>query len=91
MLRQAPKDITLTLMTPCRVDTRTAGELALGLSSGKAVRVRYEHAALQASVEEVRIEDSRLRGTWGDRLYRILLRADAPPARGKWTIRFSQT
>jgi hypothetical protein len=89
-LRQPAKEITLTLMTPCRVDARMAGELALTLPSGKVFRVRYDGAALKPAVEEIRIEDSRLRGTWGDRLYRILLRADRPPVRMKWMMRFNQ-
>jgi hypothetical protein len=84
-LDQSPKDITLTLMTPCKVDTATAGELVFG----KLVRVKYD-GALKPSVEEIQIEDGRLRGTWGDRLYRVLLRADRPPARAKWTLRFTQ-
>jgi hypothetical protein len=89
-LNQPAKEITLTLMTPCRVDTGTAGELALAMPSGKAVRVQYEGAVLKPSVEEIRIEDGRLRSTWGERLYRVLLRAERPPARAKWTVRFTQ-
>ena len=89
-LKQPTKEITLTLMTPCRVDTGTAGELALAMPSGKPVRIQYDGAVLKPSVEEIRIEDGRLRSTWGDRLYRILLRAERPPARAKWTVRFTQ-
>jgi hypothetical protein len=89
-LRQAAKEITLSLMTPCEVHPGTAGELSLAMPSGKAVRVRYDGEVLKPSVEEVRIEDARLSGTWGERLYRILLRASEPPARGRWTLRFTQ-
>ncbi len=90
-LRQPAKEITLILMTPCKVDTTTAGALVLAMPSGKAVRVRYDAAVLQPKVEEIKIEDSRLRGTWGDRLYRILLRADRPPVKSKWTLGFGQS
>ncbi len=89
-LRRAAKDITLTLMTPCRVDTEKPGELRLMLSTAKSVRVRYDASVLKPAVEEIPIEDGRLRGTWGDRLYRILLRADRPGAAGKWTLLFTQ-
>jgi hypothetical protein len=89
-LRQPAKEIMLTLMTPCRVDSGTPGELSLAMPRGRALRVRYDGLVLKPSVEEVRIEDPRLRGTWGDRLYRILLRAQAPPLRGKWVLRFVQ-
>jgi hypothetical protein len=77
--------ITLTLMTPCRVTDEGPGKLAL---SG-TVRVLYD-AALKPSVEEIKLEDSRLRGTWGERLFRILLRAENPPARAVWTTRVTQ-
>jgi hypothetical protein len=83
-LKEAVGDITLTLMTPVRADVKTAGELGLG-----KVRVRYDAAVLKPSVEEIPISDSRLRGSWGDRLYRVLLKAERPALRGKWSLRFS--
>jgi hypothetical protein len=89
-LQQPAKEITLTLMTPCRVNTGVPGELVLTQPSGKAIRASYDGAVFKPSVEEIRIEDSRLRATWGDRLYRILLRAGQPPLRAKWRIRFNQ-
>ncbi|HEY2018812.1 MAG TPA: heparinase II/III family protein, partial [Bryobacteraceae bacterium] len=89
VLRQSARNITLTLMTPCIVNTGTPGELSLTVSSGKPVRILYDRA-LSPSVEEIRLEDARLRGTWGDRLFRILLRAEAPAAKGAWTMRISQ-
>ena len=77
-------------MTPCRVDAATSGELALAMPSGKALHVRYDGTVFQPKVEEIRIEDARLRGTWGDRLYRILLHAGGPPVRARWNLRFSR-
>ena len=90
VVKQAPKEITLTFMTPCRVDASTAGQLSLAVNSAKPVHIQFDSAVFQPSVEEVPIEDARLRGTWGDRLYRIRLRATAPPAKGKWTLRIGQ-
>jgi hypothetical protein len=60
------------------------------MPSARAVRIRYDRALFQPSVEEIRIEDYRLRGTWGDRLYWILLRAGSPPVRAKWNVVFSR-
>jgi hypothetical protein len=81
-LRSAAKTITLTLMTPGRPTEEAPGRLLL--SAG--VRVHYD-VALRPVVEEIRIEDPHLRDTWGERLFRILLRADNPPAQGKWITR----
>ena len=89
-LRQPAKIITLTLMTPCTVNTHTSGELSLALPTGKAVRVSYDSRVFAPSVEEIKLEDPRLRGTWGDRLFRILLAADKPPIKADWTMRIAQ-
>lgn len=83
-LKQPAKEITLTLMTPCHV-TQEAGALSL---DGK-VRVGYD-SALSPVVEEIQLQDDRLRGVWGESIYRILLRAANPAQAGKWTLRVSQ-
>jgi len=88
-LTQAAKTITLTLMTPCAAQVQTAGEITLPMPSGRPVRVAYDGRSLHASVEEIPIEDSHLRGSWGERLYRVLLHANAPPLQSKWTLRIS--
>ncbi len=85
-LAKAPGEITLTLMTPCQVTQEGAGRLSL---QGRA-KVLYDTAAFAPVVEEIKLEDSRLRGSWGERLYRILLKAQNPPAAGSWTTRIVQ-
>ena len=86
-LRQPAKVITLTLMTPSAASTATRGEIVLPIDAGKPVRIHYDSRALTPSVEEMRLEDPQLRRTWGDRLFRILLRATAPPAKSAWAMR----
>jgi hypothetical protein len=88
-LRQPARTITLSLMTPCAVDAATPGELSLAVAPGKAVRVYYDGRVLKPSVEEIRIEDPQLRRTWGERLFRVQLRAEAPPAKAAWKVRFA--
>lgn len=82
-LRQAAREITLTLMTPCRV-TQQPGILIL---EGRA-RVAYD-PVFTPTVEEIHLDDERLHGVWGDRIYRVLLHAANPPQRGKWTTRIT--
>jgi hypothetical protein len=89
-LTQAAKAITLTLMTPCAAQVQTAGEITLPMPSGQPVHVAYDGRVLHASVEEIPIEDSLLRRSWGERLYRVLLHANAPPLQSKWTLRITQ-
>jgi hypothetical protein len=77
------KLITLTLMTCCAVKQEAPGKLFLA----DRVQVLYDAARFTPAVEEIRIEDARLHAVWGDRLYRILLRAENPPQRAAWTTR----
>ncbi len=89
-LTQAAKVITLTLMTPCAAQVSVPGEITLPMPSGGPVRVGFDGGVFHASVEEIPIKDAQLRRSWGERLYRVLLRADAPPVKSKWTLRISQ-
>ena len=83
-LKQTPKEIALTLMTPCRVSHQPG---ALSLEG----RVRIAHdASLAPSVEEIKLDDPRLRGVWGERIYRVLLRAASPARQGQWSMRITQ-
>jgi hypothetical protein len=83
-LNQSAKEITLTLMTPCRV-TQQPGSLQLE----DRARVAYD-PALSASVEEIKLDDPHLRSVWGERIYRILLRTENPSRQGKWSLRITQ-
>ena len=88
-LTAAAKEISLTLMTPCRVTAGGPGLLTLHLEGGGAVQVTYDRT-LTPKVEEIPLEDARLRGAWGERLFRILLRAENPGRTGRWLTRFTQ-
>ena len=87
-LASAPPKISLTLMTPWRPETGAAGELILP-TGGRATLITHEKA-LTPVVEEIRIEDDRLKAVWGERVYRILLVAEKPLREGAWTTRFGQ-
>lgn len=89
VLEKPSQSITLTLMTPCVASTATPGEISLAMPSGKPVRIHYDRS-LTPSVEEIRLEDGRLRGAWGDRIFRILFRADSPPQKGSWNLRITE-
>ncbi len=89
VLEQSAKAITLTLMTPCVTSVRTQGELSLTMQSSKPVRVYYDAQAFVPAIEEIPLEDARLRASWGDRLFRILLRADNPPVKALWATRIT--
>ena len=85
-LKKPARKITLTLMTPCEVKRDASGRLALG-----PVQVLYDASVFSPVIEEIKIVgDERLHGSWGDRLFRVLLVADNPPVRGEWRVQIIQ-
>lgn len=95
-LEQDVAEIALSLMTPCRVVLGDGGVIALkeremvdGRLSGRAV-LRYAADRLAAVVEEVEVEDRRLRGIWGEKLFRIVLKADDPAREDTWVLRIER-
>jgi hypothetical protein len=88
-LQRAAKTITLTFMTSSRPTENGPGRLTLALAPGNSVNIVYDGAVFTPAVEEIKIEDARLRGTWGERLFRVLLRAGNAGQRGRWSIRIT--
>ena len=85
-LKKPAKLVTLTLMTPCRITQEAPGQLSLAVAARNTVKVLYDRA-LTPEVEEIPLQDARLRSTWGERLYRILLRAADPAPRARFATR----
>lgn len=83
-------ELTLSLMTPCLVNVKNPGELIFVQESKTIVRAAIPKQ-MTAKVETIDINDERLNGVWGKRLFRILLNWDHPPARGDWQLVFEQS
>ncbi len=77
-------------MTPCKVTQKGSGALSLAVA-GNEIDVLYDGRVFTPSIEEIRLEDGRLRHSWGERLYRILLHAENAGAEGKWSMRIRQS
>ncbi len=90
-LEQPANEITLSLMTPCKVHTGEANQLLLETADADeprvAVRVLYEGTKLKAAVETIQVEDSRLRAAWPGQLTRILLKAEKPAMKDIFALR----
>ena len=90
-LEKPAGEITLSLLTPCKVTQEKDGQLRLETADGQglhiAVRVVYDAGKLKPILETIPIEDGRLRSVWPERLTRILLKADEPATRDTWTLR----
>jgi len=86
-------EIFLSLITPCEVISEAGGvielkerEIVEGRTSGSA-RLHYPAHAMKVAVEEVAVEDRKLKSIWGETLYRIVLQVDKPTQEGAWTLR----
>jgi hypothetical protein len=55
-------------------------------SGARPVLMTYDGRALASRIETIEIEDERLRGSWGDRVYRIVLATKTPAASGKIAV-----
>ena len=90
-LEQPAGEITLSLMTPCKVEVQEEGRLLLTTADASepdvAVRVLCDGAKLKAIVETIPVEDGRLRSAWPGQMTRILLKAEKPALQDTWTLR----
>lgn len=92
-LRGPSGKIEMSLMTPCTV--RPDGARAMILSGGMlgkaGVRIAIEAAAAPViRTEEIAITDSRLRGSWGNRLCRTVVGWESAPAAGELKFEITQ-
>jgi hypothetical protein len=93
-LRAAGGKIEMSLMTPCTVrqDGANAVVLSGGLLTGaRGVRIAIGGTGAPAiRTEEIAITDSRLRSSWGNRLYRTVLTWTGAPANGELKMEITQ-
>lgn len=91
-LNKDVSEMTLSLLTASAVDLSEAGkiklsglELSNGQKSGSGT-VRYDAGKFSATMEAIDITDNRMHGSWGSRLYRIVLKTQNPPRQDTWTV-----
>jgi hypothetical protein len=66
---------------------------ALGADAFELVRrdrarlvLRLDGVVVEGAAEAIPLEDGRLRGVWGERLWRLTLRPSVPVAQGEWRL-----
>ncbi len=92
ILNRHVAEITWTFMTPCEAKPVGPGEIVFAgrtFQSGN-VRLAYDARLLVPKIEEIPLKDARLRGVWGERLFRILLQVRHPAAERDWRFRIVQ-
>jgi hypothetical protein len=84
----SPLAVQVPLYTPWAVEERQPGLLAIG-TTPRSLLLRFDPAVLRAAVEDVSIEDERLRSSWGTLLRRITLSFTADAAHGAYRLEFA--
>ncbi len=88
--------LVLNFMTVCNVDSATPGKLILTSArrttagGASTVLMAYDATQLAPRVEEIKIEDDKLRSEWGASLRRIQLIAEKPAPAATLQIEFSK-
>ncbi len=88
-LRQPVTELSYNLITPCEpiADGQTA--VRLTYAPGRDAVLSYDGEHLSCRFERIQLEDERLRGNWGDCVYRIVLTEKAPVHAGTRTLKIT--
>ncbi len=90
-LKESPRQIIQSLITPCNIDSGKTGEIVLTDSrTGIRLMVYYDADKLAIETEAVNIDDDSLSEAWGPRMSRILLKSKSKSISDTWTLRFSK-
>ncbi|MBM7786242.1 heparinase II/III domain-containing protein [Tenggerimyces flavus] len=82
---RVPGDVRSHLLASGAPVVLGAGALEVP-TPGRTLRLSYDGAALDVEVERIDLDDRRLRGAWGDHLWRIALVVRRPTADGGYRL-----
>jgi hypothetical protein len=90
-LKEVKEDVVMHLMSWRKPEVIEKGKIRLvnpeQIRQLSAVCVLYDKDKFLPEIETIRIEDSHLQSSWGDTLYRIILRYQNTPRKGEYVIR----
>ena len=88
-LSKVDGDTFLVLMTSCPVRSEN-GKLILA-GDGYDFQISYNTKQLTPKVEEIKIDDSRLKESWKEKIYRIKLLVNTPKMKDKIVLNMTST
>ena len=93
-LREFEQPLQMNLMSWMKPDLEEEGKIRLENPEGarglKPVFIHYDKNRFRAEMETISLEDERLKSSWGDQIYRIVLKATRVPLKGEFFIRIEQ-
>ncbi len=88
-LKEFVQPFSLNLMTPLWVDTSNPGRILLAdapSGPGKEAAIAYDASQFNASAQEIKLTDERLKSVWGPRLERIVLLSTSSALTGQYKL-----
>ena len=93
-LEEARMPLQMPLMSWRRPEWLAGGTIRLenpeAIADAKPVSIRYDDNVFLVDIEEIPIEDARLRASWGEKIFRIRLTAKEAILRDALTLRIEQ-
>ena len=75
----------LSLLTAAKPDMASPGNIEL---ADPGLRISFSDDLFTAKIEPIKIEDNRLRSSWGEEIYRIVLTLENPEVEGVYMVEF---
>ncbi len=77
----------VNLLTARKPELESPGNIQL---ADTGLNIKFSETQFTPAIETVKIDDSRLRGSWGEKIYRIVLTLKEVQDKGKYTVEFSR-
>lgn len=93
-LKESKQALQMTLMSWRKPELETEGKIRLenpeGISGGEPVFIQYNKNKFRFECDTIPLEDERLKSSWGEQVFRIMLTARETPLKGELFIRIEQ-
>ena len=83
-LKNSTNNLNTSLMTPCDVSINQNKIELKDKKTGRILFVEFKSKKMIAEVEEIKLEDTRLKSVWGEKIYRILLKVKSSVKKDTW-------
>ncbi len=75
----------LSLLTAAKPEIAAGGNVVL---ADPGLKISFSETLFSPLIEKIELDDSRLRSSWGEKIYRIVLTLDDPGREGEYTVKF---
>ncbi len=89
-LKEETTDITIPWMTPCSIRLSPGEAVLTDPSSGVAVRLNYDTRIFTGVIDDLELNDRRIRAMWSKGLRRIRLVLSQPIRKASWQFRLER-